>query len=120
MKQSFRVIVTALAVLALAVGSTWAHDESESAKAKVKVDAATKQVETGAQKIGDGEIGEGVEELAKGIGNTVVEGAKFTGEKLKDAGKAAEPPAKRAWAKGKGGAGSFGTGARTFFTRVFC
>ena len=119
MKQSFRVIVTALAVLALAVGSTWAHDESESAKAKVKVDAATKQVETGAKKIGDGEIGEGVEELAKGIGNTVVEGAKFTGEKLKDAGKAAEPPAKSAWEKVKDGAVSFGTSVKNLFTRFF-
>src|SRR3990170_4990836 len=84
-----------------------------------KVDAATKQVETGAKKIGDGKIGEGVEETAKGIGNTVVEGAKFTGEKLKDAGKAAEPPAKSAWEKVKDGAVSFGTSVKNLFTRFF-
>src|SRR3990172_12663709 len=116
MNKSVRLIVAALVVLALAIGSAWAQDKSDSAKAKVKVDAATKQVETGAKKIGDGEIGEGVEELAKGIGNTVVEGAKFTGEKLKDAGKAAEPPAKSAWEKVKDGAVSFGTTLKNLFT----
>ena len=84
-----------------------------------KVDAATKQVETGAKKIGDGKIGEGVEETAKGIGNTVVEGAKLTGEKLKEAGKAAEPPAKSAWEKVKDGAGSFGTSVKNFFSKLF-
>src|SRR5713226_1164003 len=51
-----------------------------------KVKAATKQVETGAKKIGEGKIGQGVEETAKGIGNTVVEGAKFSGEKIKEGG----------------------------------
>ena len=51
-------------------------------------------VETGAKKIGSGNVGEGVEETAKGIGKTVEEGAKYTGEKLKEAGKAAEPEAK--------------------------
>lgn len=92
-----------------------------------KVDAATKQVETGAKKIGDGKIGEGVEETAKGIGNTVVEGAKFTGEKFKEAGKAAkppakspaEPPAKSTWEKVKDGADSFGVSVKNFFTKLF-
>jgi hypothetical protein len=84
-----------------------------------KVDAATKQVETGAKKIGDGKIGEGVEETAKGIGNTVVEGAKFTGEKFKEAAKAAEPPAKSTWEKVKDGAGSFGSSVKNFFTKLF-
>ena len=92
-----------------------------------KVDAATKQVETGAKKIGDGKIGEGVEETAKGIGNTVVEGAKFTGEKFKEAAKAAkppakspaEPPAKSTWEKVKDGADSFGTSVKNFFSKLF-
>ena len=92
-----------------------------------KVDAATKQVETGAKKIGDGKIGEGIEETAKGIGNTVVEGAKFTGEKFKEAGKAAkppakspaEPPAKSTWEKVKDGADSFGASVKNFFTKLF-
>ncbi|HLC40631.1 MAG TPA: hypothetical protein VJO34_03270 [Methylomirabilota bacterium] len=119
MNKSVRLIVAALVVLALAIGSAWAQDKSDSAKAKAKVDAATMQVETGAKKIGDGEIGEGVEQLAKGIGNTVVEGAKFTGEKMKDAGKAAEPPAKHGWEKVKDGAVSFGTSVKKLFARLF-
>jgi hypothetical protein len=80
-----------------------------------KVDAATKQVEQGAKKIGEGKVGVGVEETAKGIGNTVVEGAKFTGEKFKDAGKAAEPQAKTAWQRTKEAAGAFGASVRRFF-----
>ena len=36
-----------------------------------KVKGATQQVETGAKKIGDGEVGKGAEETAKGVGNTV-------------------------------------------------
>src|SRR3989304_3310484 len=69
-----------------------------------KGDAANKQDDTGAKKVGEAKMGEGVEETAKGIGNTVVEGAKFTGEKFKEAAKAAEPPAKSTWEKGKDGA----------------
>ncbi len=84
-----------------------------------KVDQATKQVETGAKKIGEGKVIEGAEETAKGIGNTVVEGAKLTGEKFKEAGKAAEPPAKTAWEKTKEGATSFGTSVKNFFNRLF-
>jgi hypothetical protein len=49
----------------------------------------------------------------------VVEGAKLTGEKFKEAGKAAEPPAKTAWEKTKEGATSFGTSVKTFFKRLF-
>jgi hypothetical protein len=84
-----------------------------------RVDKATKQVETGAKKIGDGKVGEGVEETAKGIGNTVVEGAKLTGEKFKEAGKAAEPPAKSAWQDVKEGASSFGASVKNFFKNLF-
>jgi hypothetical protein len=68
---------------ALAAGAALPTAAADDAKVK----AATRQVETGAKKIGEGKIGEGVEETAKGIGGTVVEGAKFTGEKLKGAGK---------------------------------
>ena len=84
-----------------------------------KVKAATKQVETGAKKIGEGKIGEGVEDTAKGIGKTVVEGAKFSGDKLKDAGKAAEPKAKSAWEQVRDGATDFGKGVKDFFSRLF-
>ena len=71
--------------------------------------AATSQVETGAKKIGSGQVGEGVEQTAKGVGKTVEEGAKYTGEKLKEAGKAAEPEAKSAGRSIKDGAVSFGS-----------
>lgn len=84
-----------------------------------RVNAATRRVEKGAQKIGEGKIGEGVEEMARGIGNTVVEGAKFTGEKFKEAGQAAKPEAKSAWEGVRDGAISFGRGVRTFFVRLF-
>jgi hypothetical protein len=84
-----------------------------------KVNAATRQVETGAKKIGQGKIGEGVEETAKGIGNTVVEGAKFTGEKFKESSQAAEPQAKSAWAHTRDGAVAFGHSVRNFFSRLF-
>jgi hypothetical protein len=50
------------------------------------MNAASQQVESGAQK-----IGQGVEETAKGICRPVEEGAKVTGEKLKESGEAAEP-----------------------------
>jgi len=84
-----------------------------------KVNAATRQVETGAKKIGQGKIGEGVEETAKGIGNTVVEGAKFSGEKLKESSQAAEPQAKSAWANARDGAVAFGYSVKNFFSRLF-
>ena len=106
------VALAILTILALACAPTLAADTT-------KVDAATKQVESGAKKIGDGKIGEGVEETAKGIGNTVVEGAKFTGEKFKEAAKAAEPPAKTTWEKAKEGASSFGASVKNFFAKLF-
>jgi hypothetical protein len=51
---------------------------------KTKVDAATKQVEQGAKQIAQGQVGKGAKETAKGIGNTVVEGAKFSGNTIKE------------------------------------
>ena len=84
-----------------------------------KVKAATNQVERGAKKIGDGKIGDGVEETAKGIGKTVVEGAKFSGEKLKESGKAAEPEAKSSWSNLKSTANSVGATVKNFFTSLF-
>jgi hypothetical protein len=62
---------------ALAAGTADAADKS-------KVDRATQRVEQGAKQIGQGKVGEGVKETAKGIGNTVVEGAKFSGETIKE------------------------------------
>lgn len=84
-----------------------------------KVKAATRQVETGTKKIGDGKIGEGVEETAKGIGHTIVEGAKFSGEKIKEGGQAAEPKAKSAWESVRDGTVDFGHSVKNFFSNLF-
>lgn len=66
-----------LAAVALSCGAAGAAD-------KTKVDRATKQVEYGAKQIGHGNVGTGVKETAKGIGHTVVEGAKFSGQTIKE------------------------------------
>ena len=105
-------IALALSIVALLVGPAAAADDS-------KVKAATGQVESGAKKIGQGKIGDGVEDTAKGIGKTVVEGGKYAGEKLKESGKAAEPQAKSTWQNLKETANSFGTSVKNFFTKLF-
>jgi len=112
MKQLALVIVLVLPLSLLGSGSTLAADDS-------KVKAATGQVESGAKTIPDGKIGEGVKETAKGIGNTVTEGAKYSGEKLKEAGKAAEPPAKTAWGNARDGAVAVGHSVKGFFSNLF-
>jgi len=112
MKPFALVIVLVLPLSPLASGSALAADDS-------KVKAATGQVESGAKKIPDGKIGEGVKETAKGIGNTVTEGAKYSGEKLKEAGKAAEPPAKTAWGNARDGAVAVGHSVKGFFSNLF-
>jgi hypothetical protein len=66
-----------IAVAALGFGTAAAAD-------KTKVDRATQQVQQGARQIGQGNVGTGVKETAKGIGNTVVEGAKFSGQTIKE------------------------------------
>ena len=106
------VIVIAAVVLVSFVAQAFAADET-------KVKSATRQVEEGAKTIGDGKLGTGVEETAKGVGNTVVEGAKYTGDKLKESAQAAEPQAKDAWSSLKDGANSFGASVRNFVTRLF-
>ena len=66
-----------LMVLALSCGAAGAAD-------KTQVDRATKRVEQGAKQIGRGEVGLGFREMFAGIGHTVVEGAKFSGENIKE------------------------------------
>src|SRR5207245_10644386 len=89
-----------------------------AAAADSKVKAATKEVESGAKK-----VGQGVEETAKGIGKTVVEGAKSTGATLKEtgekAGKAVEHTAKSAWEQVRDGTVDFGRSVKKFFARLF-
>jgi hypothetical protein len=105
-------IVFVFAVSLLASGFAIAADAS-------KVKNAADQVESGAKKIPDGKVGEGVEETAKGVGNTISESAKYGGEKLKEAGKAAAPPAKTAWGNARDGAVGFGHTVKGFFTTLF-
>lgn len=99
-------------MLALTVGHGGAADDS-------KVKSATGQVETGATKIGDGKIGEGVEQTAKGIGKTVVEGAKLSGQKIEESATAAAPQARGAGETVRDGAVAFGRSVKTFFQRLF-
>jgi len=49
---------------------------------KTKVDRATKQVEQGAKQIGRGNVGPGFKEMFTGVGHTIVEGAKFSGNTM--------------------------------------
>jgi hypothetical protein len=51
---------------------------------KTKVDGATKRVEKGAKQIGQGQVGPGFKEMFTGVGHTIVEGAKFSGENIKE------------------------------------
>ena len=64
-----------LAVMALSCGAAAAAD-------KTKVDRATKQVEQGAKQIGQGKVVPGFKEMFTGIGHTIVEGAKFSGNTM--------------------------------------
>ena len=66
-----------LAAVTLSSGTTDAAD-------KTKVDQATKRVEQGAKQIGQGQVGPGFKEMFTGIGQTIVEGAKFSGENIKE------------------------------------
>jgi hypothetical protein len=100
MNRSMLILVFGLSLVlgasAVAVGA----DDS-------KVKSATEQVKSGA------------EDTAKGIGHTVSEGAAYSADKLKEAGKAAEPPAKTAWGNARDGAVGFGQTVKGFFTNLF-
>jgi hypothetical protein len=110
--RSLIVTLTFSALVGIGHGPVQAADSTH-------VDAATQQVELGAQQIGRGQVLVGAGELAKGIGNTVVEGAKFTGQKLAEAGRAAGPDAKTAWERTAEGAAAFGSSVRDFFVDLF-
>ena len=80
MRQGLRwLLITPglIAAVGLGFGAAGAAD-------KAKVDQATQQVQQGAKQIGQGNVGTGVKETAKGIGNTIVEGAKFSGQTIKE------------------------------------
>ena len=76
-RRWFGTVPVFLAVVALSSGAAGAADKS-------RVDGATKRVERGARQIGQGQVGPGLKEMFTGIGHTVVEGAKFSGENIKE------------------------------------
>jgi len=80
MKQTLRRLGIAFGLVAAAVVSC----DSAIAADKTKVDEATRRVERGAKQIGQGQVGTGFREMFAGIGHTVVEGAKFSGENVKE------------------------------------
>jgi len=115
--RSFAAALTLMLIVGGIAAPAGAADES-------KVKSATREVDAGAKQIGDGKVGTGVEQTAKGVGHTVVEGAKYTGDKFKESGQAASPPAKSAWQHLKDGsvkesADAFGSSVKSFFTRLF-
>jgi hypothetical protein len=69
------VPLACLVVVALSSGAAGAAD-------KTKVDQATKQVEQGAKQIGRGNVAPGFKGMFTGIGHTIVEGAKFSGNTM--------------------------------------
>ena len=76
-RRWFWITPAFLVVVALSWGTAEAADKS-------KVDAATKRVENGAKQIGHGQVGPGFKEMFAGVGHTIVEGAKFSGENIKE------------------------------------
>jgi hypothetical protein len=113
-----RIMLTRI-VLVLGVIALLASSGAATAADDSRVKAATGQIESGAKKIGEGKVGGGVEQTAKGIGDTVVEGAKYTGDKLKESGKAAEPEARSTWGNMKQTASSLGATFKNFFGSLF-
>jgi len=77
-----RATPSATTVFLLAVALALAGPARAADDTNVKV--ATQRVERGAKEIGHGQVGPGVEDTAKGIGHTVVEGAKFSGQTIKE------------------------------------
>ena len=111
MKRYVLTVVAVLSMLGALLTPAQAADDS-------KVKAATREVESGAKQIGSGEVGEGIADTAKGVGHTVVEGAKYTGEKLKESARAAEPEAKGAWYNFRDATVKFGRSVKNFFTKL--
>jgi hypothetical protein len=69
------VVAGGVVIAALSYGAAGAAD-------RTKVDQATQRVEQGARQIGRGDIGDGFKEMFTGIGYTIVEGAKFSGNTI--------------------------------------
>jgi hypothetical protein len=100
------LLIVTLAFSALA-GWGWGPGEAADS---TEFDAATGQVERGADQIGQGQVLDGAAELTKGIGNTIVEGAKFSGQVIVEGGRAVGAGAVTVWERTEDAVGSFGSG----------
>ena len=98
--------VVLLALLAIAAPAGAADDT------KAREGAA--QVESGAK-----QVGRGVEGSTITLGSLTDRGAETAGDRIKEAGRAAEPEAKSAWSRTKEGAVSFGHSVKSFVTNLF-
>jgi hypothetical protein len=76
-RRSQRVALAVLASVALLAAPAGAADKS-------KVDRATKRVDQGAKAIGHGQVGSGFREMFTGIGLTIYEGARYSGQNIKE------------------------------------
>jgi hypothetical protein len=77
MRRYQRITLAVLASVALLAGPAGAADKS-------KVNRATGRVEQGAKAIGQGHVGPGLKEMFTGIGLTIFEGAKYSGQNIKE------------------------------------
>jgi hypothetical protein len=80
MSPSLRSAWVAPMVLVAITASSGIADAAD----KSKVDRASRQVEEGAKRIGQGQIGPGFKQCFTGLGQTIVEGAKFSGANIKE------------------------------------
>ena len=93
MRTSIRIRRTLVGLVMLALTlPCWVGAESAGG-----LDAATGQVKTGASQIGEGQVLNGAGEMTKGVGKTIVEGAKVTGRGLSRAGQVAGFGIRTAW-----------------------
>ena len=116
-----RAILIGLALAHIAVsGATGAGAASSDS-----VEPATRAVEDGAKKTGEGlgdtarGIGQTVVEGTKLAGNTVAEAAVSTGRAIGDAGKVVGRGAKTAWETARDGVLDFADDVLSFLTRPF-
>ncbi|HXD96381.1 MAG TPA: hypothetical protein VN646_07550 [Candidatus Acidoferrum sp.] len=73
--RRWSIVPACVVIVALSYGAAGAAD-------KTKVDQATRRVEQGAKQIGQGDVGPGFKEMFTGVGYTIVEGAKFSGNTI--------------------------------------
>ena len=105
--QQFMIGLAVLMGLGLSGHLAYAVDPSQGG-------SVTKQVESGAR-----QVGQGIAQMARGVGNTVVEGARVAGQRLQETEKSAQPQMGHAWDQVKDGAEAARASVQHFFRRLF-